>query len=138
MKKLLIIGLIWVFLIPDINAQNTTSKATQAEDGTEFIEINGATQYNDMIKSGGLVLVDFYATWCGPCRMMTPVFKQLKKESTKKITIVKVDVDKNGEIARNYKISAIPAIYLFKDGRFVWNHTGAIGLEDLKAVIDKY
>ena len=71
---------------------------------------------SDIIQSSQLTLVDFYATWCGPCRMMHPVLEQLKKELGDSIRIVKVDVDKNEAVAMQMRIQSVPTLMIFKEG----------------------
>ena len=70
----------------------------------------------DAVVSSGTVLVDFFATWCGPCKMLTPVLEELSEEMAGKATVVKVDVDDLGDIASKYRIMSIPALFVFKDG----------------------
>ena len=93
---------------------------------------------SDIIKSGQLTLVDFFATWCGPCKTMHPVLEQLKKELGDSIRIVKVDVDKNEAIAMQMRIQSVPTLMLFQSGEMKWRQSGAMSLADLKATIAKY
>lgn len=73
----------------------------------------------DQVISSGAVLVDFYADWCGPCKMLAPVLEGLSKEYEGKVEIVKVNVDNDGEIAQRFGIMSIPTLILFKDGQLV-------------------
>ena len=91
--------------------------------------------YNDIINSDQLTLVDFYATWCGPCKMMHPVLTQLKDELGDSIRIIKVDVDKNENLLMNYRIQSVPTLMLFRKGEVLWRQSGAMPLSDLKAII---
>ena len=93
---------------------------------------------SDIIKSGQLTLVDFFATWCGPCKTMHPVLEQLKKELGDSIRIVKVDVDKNEAIAMQMRIQSVPTLMLFQSGEMKWRQSGAMSLADLKATIAKF
>ena len=93
---------------------------------------------SDIIKSGQLTLVDFFATWCGPCKTMHPVLEQLKEELGDSIRIVKVDVDKNEAIAMQMRIQSVPTLMLFQSGEMKWRQSGAMSLADLKATIAKY
>lgn len=77
-----------------------------------------AGTFNALV-SQGVVLVDFWAEWCGPCRMVTPVLEQIEKEYDGKLEIVKVDVDSEGALAQQFGIGSIPTLILFKDGRQV-------------------
>lgn len=94
--------------------------------------------FNDIIKSGKLTLVDFYATWCGPCKMMHPVLEQLKDELGDSIRIIKIDVDKNESISIQYRIQSVPTFMLFKNGEAVWRQSGTIRFVDFKNLISQY
>lgn len=94
--------------------------------------------FNDIIKSGKLTLVDFYATWCGPCKMMHPVLEQLKEDFGESIRIIKIDVDKNEAISTQYRIMSVPTFMLFKNGEAVWRQSGTIRLNDLKNFISQH
>ena len=94
--------------------------------------------FNDIIKSGKLTLVDFYATWCGPCKMMHPVLEQLKEDLGESIRIIKIDVDKNEAISTQYRIMSVPTFMLFKNGEAVWRQSGTIRLNDLKSLISQH
>ena len=95
-------------------------------------------KFNDVINSDQLTLVDFYATWCGPCKMMHPVFEQLKADLGDSIRIIKLDVDKSGDIAETYRIQSVPTLMLFRRGEMLWRQSGAMRLADLKATISNY
>lgn len=95
-------------------------------------------KFNDIIKSEKLTLVDFFATWCGPCKMMHPVLEQLKGEMGDAIRIIKIDVDNNEEISSQYNIQSVPTLMLFKNGDVVWRESGARSLNELKIIIAKY
>lgn len=92
-------------------------------------------KFNDIIKSEKLTLVDFFATWCGPCKMMHPVLEQLKGEMGDAIRIVKIDVDNNEEISAEYNIQSVPTLMIFKNGEVVWRESGARSLNELKIII---
>ena len=94
--------------------------------------------FNDIIIRPQLTLVDFYATWCGPCKMMHPVLEQLKEDLGDQIRILKLDVDKNEELAMQYRIQSVPTLMLFKGGETLWRQSGAMRLNDLKELISKY
>ena len=95
-------------------------------------------KFNDVINSNQLTLVDFYATWCGPCKMMHPVLEQLKADLAASIRIIKLDVDKSGDIAEAYRIQSVPTLMLFRRGEMLWRQSGAMRLADLKATISNY
>ena len=94
--------------------------------------------FNDIINSDQLTLVDFFATWCGPCKMMHPVLEQLKDELGESIRIIKIDVDKNNNLAMNYRIQSVPTLMLFRKGEMLWRQSGALRLNDLKAIVSQY
>ena len=95
-------------------------------------------KFNEIINGNQLTLVDFFATWCGPCKMMHPVLEQLKDEMGESIRIIKVDVDKNGKLSENYRIQSVPTLILFRGGEAVWRQSGAMRLSDLKGVVSSY
>ena len=95
-------------------------------------------KFNDVINSDQLTLVDFYATWCGPCKMMHPVLEQLKADLGDSIRIIKLDVDKSGDIAEAYRIQSVPTLMLFRRGEMLWRQSGAMRPVDLKATISNY
>ena len=94
--------------------------------------------FNDIIKGNQLTLVDFFATWCGPSKMMHPVLEQLKHELGDSIRIIKLDVDKNEALAMQYRIQSVPTLMLFKSGENIWRQSGAMQLDDLKKIISQY
>ena len=94
--------------------------------------------FNDIIKSGKLTLVDFYATWCGPCKMMHPVLEQLKEDLGDSIRIIKIDVDKNEAISAQYRIMSVPTFMLFKNGEALWRQSGTIRFVDFKNIISQH
>lgn len=93
--------------------------------------------FNETIKSARPTLVDFFATWCGPCRMMHPVLEQLKSDLGDSIKILKVDIDQHEELSTQYRIRSVPTLILFKDGKAVWRQSGAMGLNEMKAAIER-
>ena len=94
--------------------------------------------FSDIIKSEQLTLVDFFATWCGPCEMMHPVLEQIKNDLGDKIRIIKVDVDKNEALSMQYRIQSIPTLMIFKGGELKWRQSGALLERELKKVIAQY
>ena len=94
--------------------------------------------FNDMIKSDQLVLVDFFATWCQPCKMIHPILEQVKDVLGERIRIIKVDVDKYGVTASQYRIQSVPTLMLFKQGEVLWRTSGVVQEAELLATIDPF
>lgn len=94
--------------------------------------------FKEVIAGDQLVLVDFYATWCQPCRMMHPVLEQLKQVLGDKIRIIKVDVDKYSETAHQYQIQSVPTLMLFQRGILKWRASGAVSKVELLSTIDPF
>ncbi|MEP3207551.1 MAG: thioredoxin [Maribacter sp.] len=82
--------------------------------------------FNNIITSDTPVLVDFFADWCGPCKVLTPVLRQVKDELGEEVTIVKIDVDKNPSIASKFDVRGVPTLLLFKSGKQLWRQSGVL------------
>lgn len=91
--------------------------------------------FNDIINGNQLTLVDFFATWCGPCKQMHPMLEQLKASEGENLRIIKLDVDKNESLASAYRIQSVPTLMLFRNGELLWRQSGAMSLADLKALL---
>jgi len=87
--------------------------------------------FAQLIQSSQPVLVDFFATWCGPCKAMEPVIKDVAKAVAGKVRVVKVDIDKQQQIAQQYNVNAVPTFMLFKNGNAIWRHPGMIDKSSL-------
>ena len=92
--------------------------------------------FNTIINSETPVLVDFFADWCGPCKMLAPILKQVKEELGSSIKIVKIDVDKNQPLAAKYQVRGVPTMILFKNGKQVWRESGVLQKNDIINVIN--
>jgi thioredoxin 1 len=93
------------------------------------------TAFGSLIASEKPVLVDFFAEWCGPCKMMAPVLKQVKDQLGDQVRIVKIDVDQNSGIATKYQVRGVPTLILFKSGQAVWRQSGVIPANSIAEAI---
>lgn len=96
------------------------------------------SNFKDIIQSDVPVLVDFFADWCGPCKMLAPILKDVKTELDDAIKIVKIDVDKNQPLASQYQVRGVPTMILFKNGKQLWRQSGVIQKNDLISIINQY
>lgn len=96
--------------------------------------LTDANYQENVLDKGGVALVDFWAEWCGPCRMIGPIIEELATEYEGKALIAKVDVDENSELSQEYQVRSIPTILILKDGKVVDKH---VGVTTKQALIDK-
>lgn len=94
--------------------------------------------FQQIINSSKPVLVDFFATWCGPCHVLSPILKDVKKEMGDIITIIKIDIDKNSQLASEFQVRGVPTIVLFKNGKQVWRQSGVVPMQDLIKSIKEF
>ena len=92
-------------------------------------------RFSDLINADTPVLVDFYADWCGPCKAMEPVVKEVAKSIAGKARIIKIDIDRNEDTARSFNVTAVPTFILFKKGTIIWRHPGMIDKNRLLSVL---
>jgi thioredoxin 1 len=106
--------------------------------GSENIITATESNFNDeVLRSATPVLVDFWAEWCGPCKMIAPVLEELASEYNGRVKIAKVNIDDNQNLAAQFRVTAIPTLLLFKDGQVMEQMVGAKSKRDLKATLDK-
>ena len=94
-----------------------------------------STEFNTLIQSEKPVLVDFFATWCGPCQVLGPILKQVKDTLGDQIKIVKIDVDKNQELASRWQVRGVPTMIMFQNGKQLWRQSGVLSKEQILQVL---
>ena len=93
------------------------------------------SSFSEIIKGETLVLVDFFADWCGPCKSLAPILKDVKSDLGDSIKVIKIDVDKNQALATQYQVRGVPTMILFKNGKQVWRQSGVVPKHDLLQII---
>lgn len=96
------------------------------------------SSFTEIINQNRPVLVDFFAEWCGPCKMMSPILKEVKAELNNEVSILKIDVDKNQNLAAKFQVRGVPTFVLFKEGKQVWRQSALLKKNDLISVIKQY
>ena len=93
-------------------------------------------KFGDIINGDKLTLVDFFATWCGPCKKQHPILEQPKEEMGDRVRVLTLDVDRNAEVSDAYRVQSVPTLMLFRNGQVLWRQSGLMMLDDLKRVIE--
>ncbi|SFF11692.1 thioredoxin [Flavobacterium xueshanense] len=94
--------------------------------------------FDTIIQSEKPVLIDFFATWCGPCKMLGPVLKEVKDSLGDRVSIIKIDVDKNQQISSQYQVRGVPTMILFQNGKQLWRQSGVLSKEEIiKTILEK-
>lgn len=96
------------------------------------------SNFSEIINKDKPVLVDFFAEWCGPCKMMTPILKDVKESLGDKVSIIKIDVDKNQPLAAKYQVRGVPTLILYKSGKQVWRQSGVVQKNELVSIINSF
>ncbi|CAL1518044.1 thioredoxin [Chitinophaga sp. MM2321] len=91
-----------------------------------------------ILQSGTPVLIDCFATWCGPCKMVPPILKEVKDKLGEGIRIIKIDIDKNQPLAAQWQISSVPTLLLFRDGKLLWRQSGVVPAHQLIPLLNTY
>ena len=94
--------------------------------------------FQEIIASDKPVLIDFSAEWCGPCKMMPPILQQVKNEMGDKVTVIKIDVDKNPQVANAYHVQSVPTLIIFKNSQTIWRQAGVVQAPQLLQVLQQY
>jgi thioredoxin 1 len=94
--------------------------------------------FNDILNSKQPVLVDFHATWCGPCKQMAPELQRFAKNNTGKLRVIKIDIDKNQKAAQQYQIQGVPTLILFKEGKILWRQSGAMSSQQISQEVSPH
>ncbi|MEZ2414614.1 thioredoxin [Muriicola sp. E247] len=96
------------------------------------------SNFKKIVSSATPVLVDFYADWCGPCKVLAPILKEVKDSMGDSIKIIKIDVDKNPSLAAKYQVRGVPTMIVFKEGKPMWQQSGVLQKKDIVRVLESY
>ena len=100
------------------------------------IVISTKEEFEEIISQEKVVIADFFATWCGPCRMLSPIIEQLSEEFSEKVRVIKIDIDKENELANMYNIQSVPTVIIFKDGEIHSSEVGLRSINDYRNIIN--
>lgn len=95
-------------------------------------------KFKEIIQSNDLVLVDFYADWCGPCKMMSPVLQEVKATMQDAVKIIKVNVDQHQDLASHFMVRGVPTLMLFQEGKMLWRQSGVLSAQDLVKIVSTH
>jgi thioredoxin 1 len=134
MKNLKIGLLVLAFALAGCSGKKE-AKTEVKETSKHIIEASSMKNFNEIINGSTPVLVDFYADWCAPCRMMAPILEQVADQMNGEVRILKVNVDKNSDAAAKYGIRSIPTLMLFQNGQVKWQGVGVIQADQIMQVV---
>jgi thioredoxin 1 len=120
-------------LSPWFAKAKTTFVPSKSQQG---METEKKETFNDIINSGQTVLVDFFAEWCGPCKMMQPILKELSGIVAEDVRIIKIDVDRNPMVSSAFQIRGVPTLIIFKNGQVKWRQSGVLRANELKNILN--
>jgi len=100
--------------------------------------VNKPKSFHEYINEDKPVLVDFYADWCGPCKVVHPILEELKTKMNDEVIILKINVDKNAKMSAKYQIQSIPTLILFRNGKIKWRQSGVVPLKQLQQIISEH
>ncbi|MBM3433225.1 MAG: thioredoxin [Bacteroidetes bacterium] len=95
-------------------------------------------KFNELVGGDALVLVDFFAEWCGPCKSMAPILVELHRRMEGRLRIVKIDVDRNPTVAQTYRVQGVPTLALFRNGEILWRQSGVLPAAELQRVLEPF
>ena len=95
-------------------------------------------KFNEIIQSNQLVLIDFFADWCGPCKMMSPVLQEVKAILKEDVKIIKINVDHHQDLASEFMVRGVPTLLLFKSGKRLWRQSGVLSVKDLVSTVQNH
>ena len=95
-------------------------------------------KFNEIINQDQLTLVDFYADWCGPCKMMSPILQEVKTVVKDNVKIIKINVDQHQDLAAEFMVRGVPTLMLFKEGKMLWRQSGVLSTNDLVAMLRQH
>jgi thioredoxin 1 len=123
---------------PGLKDNAVTITDVKSKSGIQFIEEDWDQALKTAKDKNKLIFLDIYATWCGPCKMMAPILKQVKDQVGDKTTIIKIDIDKNREAAEHFQIQGVPTLILFKNGEIMWRQSGVVPANTLLQIVNQF
>lgn len=93
--------------------------------------------FDSIINDTKPVIIDFHALWCGPCKVLSPILKEVATELGERVRVIKIDVDQNPEVAGRYQIQSVPTLMIFKNGQLVWRHSGVVSKSQLISILNQ-